>query len=123
MKTYRAVGGMRKLEHKINQNAVCQAFFSAEPPRARESHGMDVIETDIKPSDPTFQANQSHMHGLVDELRSRLERAREGGGQSSVARHRAQGKLPVRDRINRLLDVGSPFLELSPLAAFGLYED
>ena len=50
-------------------------------------------------------------------------RAREGGGAKYLERHRAQGKLPVRERIDRLLDPGSPFLELSPLAAFGMYDD
>ncbi|HEV8320921.1 MAG TPA: carboxyl transferase domain-containing protein [Myxococcota bacterium] len=63
------------------------------------------------------------MEGLVAELRARLARAREGGGAKYVERHRARGKLFVRDRIERLLDPGTPFLELSPLAANGLYED
>jgi acetyl-CoA carboxylase carboxyltransferase component len=57
------------------------------------------------------------------ELRERLEWARAGGGPRAVARHREQGKLLARERIERLLDPGSPFLELSPLAAYGLYED
>ena len=63
------------------------------------------------------------MTGLVAELRERLQIARQGGGDKYLQRHRDQGKLPVRDRIDRLLDPGSPFLELSPLAAWGLYED
>src|SRR5204862_7951934 len=49
--------------------------------------------------------------------------ARDGGGAAYVERHRAQGKLPVRERLDRLIDPGSPFLELSPLAAFEVYED
>ena len=60
---------------------------------------------------------------LVAELRERLSRARDGGGAKYVERHRAQGKLPVRERIDRLLDPGSPFLELSPLAANDMYDD
>src|SRR5262245_2884030 len=63
------------------------------------------------------------MTALVSQLRQRLALAREGGGAESVRRHKEQGKLPVRDRIQRLLDAGSPFLELSGLAAFGMYED
>ena len=59
----------------------------------------------------------------VAELRDRLARAREGGGARSLQRHRDQGKLPVRERIDRLIDPGTPFLELSPLAATGMYED
>jgi 3-methylcrotonyl-CoA carboxylase beta subunit/propionyl-CoA carboxylase len=63
------------------------------------------------------------MEQLVVELRDRLARTREGGGAKYLQRHRDQGKLPVRDRIARLLDRGSPFLELSPLAATGMYDD
>ena len=63
------------------------------------------------------------MQQVVDELRAREAAAREGGGPKYLERHREQGKLPVRDRIARLLDPGSPFLELSPLAANGLYDD
>ncbi len=63
------------------------------------------------------------MQQLVAELRDRLSRAREGGGAKYVERHREQGKLPVRERIERLLDPGSPFLELSPLAATDMYDD
>jgi 3-methylcrotonyl-CoA carboxylase beta subunit len=63
------------------------------------------------------------MERLVGELRARVERARQGGDERSIKRHRDQGKLLVRERLERLLDPGSPFLELSPLAADGLYED
>jgi acetyl-CoA carboxylase carboxyltransferase component len=63
------------------------------------------------------------MSALVAELRSRTAAVREGGGPKSLQRHRDQGKLPVRERIDGLLDPGSPFLELSPLAAWGLYEN
>ena len=58
---------------------------------------------------------------LVDELRERLALVRQGGSESARAKHTARGKLLVRDRIDRLLDPGSPFLELSPLAATGMY--
>ena len=61
------------------------------------------------------------MRDLVDEFRVRLERARQGGSEAARAKHTARGKLLVRDRIDRLLDPGSPFLELSPLAAYGMY--
>ena len=63
------------------------------------------------------------MQQLVAELAERMARAREGGGPKYLQRHVAQGKLPVRERIDRLLDPGSPFLELSPLAAIGMYDD
>jgi len=84
---------------------------------------MVVLETKIDPTDATFQSNRDRMQQLVAELRAREAQARAGGGTKYVERHRDQGKLPVRDRLARLLDPGSPFLELSPLAAFGLYDD
>ena len=62
------------------------------------------------------------MSRLVDDLNQRQETARQGGGSKAQARHREQGKLPVRERIDRLLDPGSPFLELSALAAHGMYD-
>jgi len=84
---------------------------------------MDVLQTRVDPSDSLFQANRDRMKQLVLELGARTARAREGGGAKYVQRHREQGKLPARERIDRLLDAGSPFLELSPLAATGMYED
>ena len=63
------------------------------------------------------------MKRLVDELRERLAVARQGGSESARRKHLDRGKLLVRDRVDRLLDPGSPFLELSPLAAFGMYGD
>ena len=84
---------------------------------------MVVLDTHINPRDATFTSNRDRMQRLVADLRERTARAREGGGAKYVERHRAQGKLPVRDRVARLIDPGSPFLELSPLAAIGMYED
>src|SRR5215211_3902849 len=66
------------------------------------------------------------MIALVDELRARTAAVSErgaAGDERSIARHRERGKLPVRERIDLLLDPGAPFLELSPLAATGMYED
>src|SRR5262245_51513633 len=84
---------------------------------------MVTLDSHISSSDPTFQTNRQRMEQLVAELRERLARAREGGGAKYLQRHRDQGKLPVRERIERLLDRGSPFLELSPLAATEMYDD
>src|SRR5476651_2351292 len=84
---------------------------------------MVTLETHVDPADPVFAANTTQMQQLVGELRDRLGRAREGGGAKYVERHRAQGKLPVRERIAKLLDPGSPFLELSALAACDMYDD
>ena len=63
----------------------------------------------------------SELRDLVADLRDRLARARQGGSEAARAKHTARGKLLVRDRVDRLLDPGSPFLELSPLAATGMY--
>jgi 3-methylcrotonyl-CoA carboxylase beta subunit/propionyl-CoA carboxylase len=84
---------------------------------------VDRIQSQIRTDSPEFQANREHMAGLVKQLRDRLSVCRQGGGPKYLERHREQGKLPVRERIDTLLDPGSPFLELSPLAAWGMYEN
>jgi acetyl-CoA carboxylase carboxyltransferase component len=83
---------------------------------------MEPLETHLDPSSEDFRANAQRLRALVDELNGRLARARQGGGEKYVARHREQGKVPVRERIAALLDANTPFLELSPLAANGMYE-
>ena len=83
---------------------------------------MDVLDSQILPSSPGFVANRDRMTTLVAELRARLAEVRQGGGAKGIERHRAQGKLTARERIDLLLDPGSPFLELSSLAAWGLYD-
>ena len=83
---------------------------------------MDILPTHVDPGSAEFAENRRHFEGLVAEMRERLAVARSGGGPRYLARHREQGKLPVRDRIERLLDPASPFLELSPLAAWGMYD-
>jgi 3-methylcrotonyl-CoA carboxylase beta subunit len=83
---------------------------------------MDRISSKIRTDSAEFKANQEKMIAAVARLRERLAQAREGGGARYVQRHRDQGKLPVRERIDLLLDNGSPFLELSPLAAWEMYD-
>jgi acetyl-CoA carboxylase carboxyltransferase component len=83
---------------------------------------METLQTHVDSSSALFQANRDRMQQLVAELRDHAARAREGGGAKYLERHRAQGKLPVRERISQLLDPGSPFLEMSALAAFDMYE-
>jgi 3-methylcrotonyl-CoA carboxylase beta subunit len=87
---------------------------------------MPVLRSRLDPAAGETRANHDAMTLLVDDLRARqaVVAARGAGGdERSIARHRERGKLPVRDRIERLLDPGSAFLELSPLAANGLYDD
>ena len=82
---------------------------------------MSVLHSLTDPKSPAFGDNNAFHRGLAETLRTELARARRGGDERSHARHTEQGKLFVRDRIAQLLDEGSPFLELSPLAAFGMY--
>ncbi|MEJ5226059.1 MAG: carboxyl transferase domain-containing protein, partial [Anaerolineales bacterium] len=82
---------------------------------------METLPTHVNTASETFQANSQHHRALAAELRQRLERVRQGGGEKYRQRHEAQGKLFVRERIERLLDPGAPFLELSALAAYDLY--
>src|SRR6188508_2652181 len=83
---------------------------------------MDLFQTGIQPGSPEFQKNRDRMIQLVTELNRQTDLARQGGGEKYLERHRSQGKLPVRDRISKLLDPASPLLELSALAASDLYE-
>jgi hypothetical protein len=83
---------------------------------------MEIIESQINTTSSEFKANAAHHRALAQELVERLAQVRRGGPERAHRRHREQGKLYVRDRIDRLLDPGSPFLELSPLAAWEMYE-
>ena len=82
-----------------------------------------VLESAARRASPDFAANVAEHEALVGELRGRLERVLAGGGEAAKARQRERGKLPVRERIDRLCDPDTAFLELSPLAADGLYDD
>ncbi|HEV7763845.1 MAG TPA: carboxyl transferase domain-containing protein [Thermoanaerobaculia bacterium] len=84
---------------------------------------MEPLETHLDTSSSEFIGNTERMQGLVDELKHRIEAARQGGGPKYLARHVEQGKMPPRERIAALLDPDTPFLELSPLAANGMYDD
>ena len=83
---------------------------------------MDALSTNLDPNTEDFRANTEHHQALAAQLRERLELTRQGGGEKYRQRHEQQGKLFVRERIERLLDPGSPFLELSALAAWDMYE-
>jgi 3-methylcrotonyl-CoA carboxylase beta subunit len=83
---------------------------------------MTVLRSSISPTNAAFQSNTAAMGALVEELKSRTLTAAQGGDERSRTRHTERGKLLPRDRVERLLDPGSAFLELSPLAAFGMYD-
>ncbi|MFQ5607747.1 MAG: carboxyl transferase domain-containing protein [Candidatus Zixiibacteriota bacterium] len=84
---------------------------------------MFRIESQIDTNSAEFKKNAELNRSQHEELSERLEVARQGGSERARKTHVERGKLPVRERIDKLLDPGSPFLELSPLAAYGLYED
>src|SRR5580765_688317 len=84
---------------------------------------MELLESHLDVQSEEFKANAAHHRALAEDLRRRLAAVKLGGGADLVKRHTARGKLFVRERVERLLDPGTAFLELSPLAANGLYDD
>ncbi len=83
---------------------------------------MPVLKSAIALTKPVFRKNAEAMGALVVELKSRMAAAALGGDERARLRHTERGKLLPRERVERLIDPGSPFLELSPLAAYGMYE-
>jgi len=83
---------------------------------------MAVLSTQVDREDDSFRGRQERMASLVAELRERTALVAQGGGEKAVDRHRSRGKLTARERIDRLVDPGSAFLELSALAAWEVYE-
>ena len=84
---------------------------------------MTAIKSTLKPRAKDFKQNAAALAGLVEDLREKTETAALGGTEASRERHVARGKLLVRERVRALCDAGAPFLELSPLAAYGMYGD
>ncbi len=84
---------------------------------------MPVIETKLNPRSDEFRTNAHALEILVTDLREKVTQLAQGGGQTARDKHLARGKLLPRDRIAQLLDPGAPFLELSQLAAYGMYND
>src|SRR5690242_7069107 len=84
---------------------------------------MTLLRSAIDPRTTDFAANATAMRSLVADLRSRVAEVSQGGGEAATARHRSRGKLTARERVAGLIDPGSPFLELSQLAAYNLYDN
>ena len=82
---------------------------------------MTKLRTLVDREGDEFEGNAAAYRELLKEVKSRAEEARRGGGEKAKRRHEERGKMPARDRIDRLLDPGTAFLELSPLAAYGMY--
>ena len=84
---------------------------------------MPILETQLNVRSADFAANAAAMRALADDLNAKCKLVEAGGGDAARAKHTARGKLRPRERVQKLLDPGTPFLELSPLAALGLYPD
>ena len=84
---------------------------------------MAILHTQVQPNSEEFRQRREHMLGLVDELRTRFDVIAQGGGEKAQKRHTERGKLLPRDRIQRILDPGSPFLEIGTFAAEEVYDD
>ena len=84
---------------------------------------MTQLETKLNARSADFQANAAAMRALVDDLRAQFAKVEQGGGEAARAKHTARGKLLPRDRVAELLDPGTPFLEIAPLAAHAMYLD
>jgi 3-methylcrotonyl-CoA carboxylase beta subunit len=84
---------------------------------------MTVLESRLDTRDPAYLENQAAMRALVEDLRAKVAGVKEGGGEAARTKHLGRGKMLPRERVRGLLDEGSPFLELSQLAAYGLYDD
>ena len=83
---------------------------------------MAVLSSQVERGSDDFSRRYERMAALVAELRERTAEVARGGGERAVERHRARGKLPARERIDRLVDPGTAFLELGALAAWDLYD-
>ncbi|MFQ3172750.1 MAG: 3-methylcrotonyl-CoA carboxylase beta subunit, partial [Oleispira sp.] len=84
---------------------------------------MPILKTSANANSEEFKHNKQYNLDLVDDLYQHIEMIKQGGGESSLARHISRGKLPPRERINKLLDEGAPFLEMGQLAALGVYPE
>ena len=84
---------------------------------------MAHLQSKLNPRSADFRANAAAMQVLVDDLNAKLARIAQGGGDAARAKHLGRGKLLPRDRVERLLDPDTPFLEIAPLAALGLYPE
>src|SRR5215472_13249302 len=82
---------------------------------------MPHLATRVDPHSDEYRDNERAMHSLIEELHGEVARIARGGSRAATEKHKAAGKLPARERVRVLLDTGSPFLDLSQLAAHGMY--
>src|SRR5690349_1179654 len=89
------------------------------PPKPGDT--VSVLESQLNPRSADFQANAAAMQELVRDLEAQVALHAAGGGEAARKKHEARGKLPPRERVQMLLDPGTPFLEIAPLAGHGMY--
>ena len=84
---------------------------------------MQVLKSNIRTNSEEFKKNEQNMLTLMAQYREAMGQAMQGGGESAIAKHKKRNKLLARERIDLLIDPNTPFLELSPMAAFGTYNN
>src|SRR5437899_3547242 len=99
----------------FRDGTVATPFLEGEP--------VPALTSTINSAEPQFTRNHTRMRALVEQLQDALAAVRAGGGKEMTERHRSRGKLTARERIDHLLDPATAFLELSPLAAWDMYEN
>jgi len=104
-------------------SASIRRLFDVHQITSKKEHTMPVLESQLNARSADFQANARAMRILVDDLNQRIAKVQQGGGDAARAKHTARGKLLPRDRVTELLDPGTPFLEIAPLAALAMYPD
>ncbi|XP_014661549.1 PREDICTED: methylcrotonoyl-CoA carboxylase beta chain, mitochondrial-like [Priapulus caudatus] len=123
LKHSRSMWSGRRLLNSLASRLQNEIGNGTKRPIARKYHldAIPTIGTAVDKNSADFQENHERMVTLIDELKSKINTIVEGGGEKAKQKHLSRGKLLVRDRINHLLDPGSPFLEFSQLAAYNLY--
>ena len=125
-----ADGGLASIMRKLYQNGmICNHIGDTGVPttgKIRPYTGEKVVaklHSELNPRSAEFVANEAAMRALVDDLQVHLEKVMQGGGQAARDKHLARGKLLPRQRVEMLLDPGTPLMELSPLAAINMYDN
>src|SRR5713226_5528374 len=105
------------------QTSLKTLFFSNHTITTERNTLMGIIETRIDRSSHEFQENTRYFQQLIEQLNQRIQLVQQGGGEDAIAKHRKRNKLLARERIQLLCDPDTPFLELSPLAAWDMYHN
>jgi 3-methylcrotonyl-CoA carboxylase beta subunit len=115
-----ATGGAAGMAGASLTGTICDLRVGL-PPGALALRFAMILESQLNPRSAEFQSNAQAMQALVDDLARQVAKAAAGGGEAARAKHTARGKLLPRDRVQMLLDPGTPFLEIAPLAAHDMY--